>query len=282
MGGTVRTGWGLVHAGPTPRCLAKFLSHARRTGAGRRRLATLPTTANSTRDNAARSHRAWKRPCLIRTASVQLAGSSKLLERNAATLETLLAFGSGGTVRSFSDLQIEHNPATVRFQGPVRVRLRGAVTDYSQHTGESALAESDLAALEGIDFAAPRCVTVENATKFHELCRLRSGDIFVFTSYPSKATVEFLRRIPKAIPLYHFGDTDPWGFDVLRTLRQSLDRIVVPLHMNFRPRAGAPPLQPRDRRKLATLMTNPLLTDVRQELDRLKAAKTKGVLSRNP
>lgn len=219
---------------------------------------------------------AWKRPCLIRTASVQLAGSSKLLERNAATLETLLAIGSGGAVRSFADLQIEHNPATVRFHGPVRVRLRGVVTDYSHHAGESVLAESDLTALEEIDFAAPRCVTVENATKFHELCRVSSGDIFVFTSYPNKATVEFLRHIPSTIPLFHFGDTDPWGFDVLRSLRKILDREVTPLHMLYRPEADAPILQPRDRRKLDSLLKEPGVADVRAELEHLKSAGTKG------
>ena len=164
----------------------------------------------------------------------------------------------------------------MRFHGPVRVRLRGAVTDYSQHTGESALAESDLTALEQIDFAAPRCVTVENATKFQELCRLSSGDIFVFTSYPNKATVEFLRHVPSTVPLFHFGDTDPWGFDVLRSLRKILGRQVTPLHMLYRPKADAPILQPRDRRKLDSLLSEPGVADVRAELERLKRAGTKG------
>jgi hypothetical protein len=219
---------------------------------------------------------AWNRPCLLRTASAQLSGSSKFLEGAAATLEELLTLASGGLVRSFADLGIDHNPSKVCFHGPVQIRLRGIETDYASHAGESALSDTDLAQMESIHFCAPRCVTVENATKFHELCRLGSGDIFVFTSYPNKATVHFLRHLPPDIPLYHFGDTDPWGFDVLRTLRRALDRPVLPLHMRYRTKTGSPELDDRDRRKLTQLLVEPLLADVREEIQHLAVANCKG------
>jgi hypothetical protein len=219
---------------------------------------------------------AWNRPCLLRTASAQLSGSSKFLEGAATTLEELLTLASGGLVRSFADLGIDHNPSKVCFHGPVRIQLRGIATDYASHAGESALSDADLAQMESIRFHAPRCVTVENATKFHELCRLGSGDIFVFTSYPTKATVRFLRHLPLEMPLYHFGDTDPWGFDVLRTLRQALHRPVLPLHMRYRVKAGSPEFSERDRRKLTRLLTEPLLADVRGELLHLDTAGCKG------
>lgn len=219
---------------------------------------------------------AWNRPSLLRTVSAQLAGSSKFLERCASTIETLLAAASGGVVRSFADLQIEHNPASVRFHGPVRIGLGGTSVDYGHHSGESSISETDLDRIEFIQFDAPRCVTVENATKFHELCRMNCNDVFVFTSYPNKATVEFLRRLPPALLHFHFGDTDPWGFDVLRSLRKELGRRVLPLHMRYRPKADSATFSVRDRRKLTTLLTEPLLEDVREELLRLDAAGRKG------
>jgi hypothetical protein len=218
----------------------------------------------------------WKNPSLLRTASVQLTGSSKFLERCASTMQSLLALGSGGAVRSFADLQIDHNPAAVRFHGPIRVCLSGQLVEYAHHGGECALSETDLAAAESIEFLAPRCVTVENATKFHELCRLRCGDIFVHTSYPNKATVQFLRCLPVELPLFHFGDTDAWGFDVLRVLRWAVGRPVEPLHMEYRAKTGSNPLRYRARRKLARLLSDPALADVREQLLQLEREGREG------
>jgi len=220
---------------------------------------------------------AWKHPALLRTVSAQVAGSSKFLERSRATLATLLDGATGGKVRSFTDLGISDNPRSVTFHGPVRIRLGGVVTDYTSHTGASSLSEDDLARADAIECAAPRCVTVENATKFHELIRLDCGDVFVFTSYPNRATVEFLRRLPATLPRYHFGDTDPWGYDVLRTLRLAHEPITVaPLHMTFRSIPNALALTDRDRKKLARLLTEPSLADLYPQLDRMSTAGTKG------
>jgi len=179
-------------------------------------------------------------------------------------------------VKSLADLGIEYNPAAVRFHGPLRIRLRGSWADYTNHIGESALSETDLSRAEAIETSAARCITVENATKFHELCRLCCGDLFVFTSYPNKATTEFLGRLSSAIAFFHFGDTDPWGFDVLRSLRQALNRAVTPLHMRYRVQPDSPGLTVRDRRKLATLLADPRLLDVRAELQRMNTEDSKG------
>ena len=220
---------------------------------------------------------AWAHPALLRTVSAQLAGSSKYFERCPATLQALLAEASGGAVRTFADLGITDNPRSVTFHGPVRLRLGGVWTDYSAHAGASSLSEADVAAAEAIECVAPRCVTVENATKFHELCALGCGDVFVFTSYPNRATVAFLRRLPVSVGRHHFGDTDPWGFDVLRSLRAALPgTTVAPLHMRYRPKPGAPVLDPRDLRKLQGLLRLPLLADVRSDLERMLDAKSKG------
>ena len=136
----------------------------------------------------------WNHRCLLRTASAQLAGSSKFFERCIATLETLLREGSGGAVQSLADLNIEPNPTAVRFHGPICLHLRCAVKEYEGLAGESALSEVDIAAADAIETEAPRCVTIENATTFYELCRLGCADLLILTSYPNQATVDFLRH----------------------------------------------------------------------------------------
>lgn len=226
----------------------------------------------------------WNRQCLMRTASAQLSGSSKFLEHCQGTLETLLAEASGGVVRTLIDLHIMPNPTAVRFHGSVRLRLGGAVRDYEGLFGESALSETDIGAADDIGTGALRCVTIENATTFYELCRIGCPDLLVFTSYPGQATVDFLRRLPVALPIFHFGDTDPWGFDVLLHLRQKTTRAIEPLHMRFRTWAETMPPDTRarreltslDREKLAKLLKNPDLADVRNELRNMDATGSTG------
>jgi hypothetical protein len=226
----------------------------------------------------------WNHRCLLRTASAQLAGSSKFFERCIATLETLLREGSGGAVKSLADLNIEPNPTAVRFHGPIRLHLCGVVKDYEGFAGESALSEIDIAAADAITTNTARCVTIENATTFYELCELGCADLLILTSYPNQATVDFLRRLPTGLPLFHFGDTDPWGFDVLLHLRRRSGRSIKPLHMRFRNWAETLPLETRarrpltarDRRKLTDLLAEPDLVDVREELGRMNAIGSTG------
>ncbi len=219
---------------------------------------------------------AWDRPCLLRSASAQLCHHSKRLGLWRGTLEKLLHAASGGAVSGFLDLGIEDNPSTVRLHGPLRLRRGGSWTEYAAHVGEYAIAEADLKNVETVETPAPRCVTVENPTTFHELVRLGCGDIFVCTSYPNEATVRFLRCLPDGIAFHHFGDTDPWGFDVLLSLREKTGLSIAPLHMRHRPHPGADSLGIRDRRKLGDLRRDERLADVREELDRLAASGSSG------
>jgi hypothetical protein len=221
---------------------------------------------------------AWNRPALIRTASAQITGRSKLFERSRGTFEALLTAATAGAVRTFADLQITGNPRSVTFHGPLRFTLDGAEFNYRHHTAPSAIGDHDLVRATAIASDAPRCVTVENATTFQELSRLDPGTLFIHTSYPNRATLELLRRLPAALPRFHFGDTDPWGFDVLRDLRQQLHPLLIaPLHMRYRESNAPIPLTGRELRKLDDLLGDPLLEDLRPELEKMRRAGSKGV-----
>lgn len=219
---------------------------------------------------------AWERRTLLRTVSAQLCRDSKQLGLWRGTLERLLELGSGGAVSGFAALGIEDNPSAVRVHGPLRMARGGAAVDYGGHLGEYAIAVSDLECAVVLETTARRCVTVENPTTFHELCRLGCGDLFVCTSYPNEATVRFLRSLPERVELFHFGDSDVWGFDVLGTLRRRTGRKISPLHMVYRPMEGSAVLNSRERRKVAELVRDEVLEDVRGELMQMAEAGAKG------
>jgi len=222
----------------------------------------------------------WTQSCLLRTASARLTGRTKYFERCLGTMESLLEEASAGEIRRFADLSIEHIPSEVRFHGPLRVRVAGLARDYGGLTGVSSLTEADIATAEVFETAAPRCVSIENATTFRELCRLSCSDLLVLTSYPNQATVHFLCRLAGDLPLYHWGDTDPWGFDVLRDLRRKIGRDIAPLNMRLGNWAETLPaatrarrtLTPKDVDKLTTLLKDDDLSDVREELRKMHAA----------
>jgi hypothetical protein len=87
---------------------------------------------------------------------------------------------------------------------------------------------------------------VENETSFHELAKLESGELLVCTSYPGSATLALLKKLPSALEFWHFGDSDPEGFDILRDLRERSYRPFRALHMKWRDAASCEPLDAED------------------------------------
>jgi len=97
--------------------------------------------------------------------------------------------------------------------------------------GSYRLAQEDIQRASEIATTARRCLTVENETSFHELAKLRSGELLVQTSYPGSGTLALMRRLPVTMEFWHFGDSDEAGFDILRVLRDKSGRDIQPLHM---------------------------------------------------
>jgi DNA topoisomerase VI subunit A len=138
---------------------------------------------------------------------------------------------TGGKIRSLDDLGIVPNPRFVLLSGPVRLRLDGHWLDLGLLHGSFRLAQEDIVRAEEIATTARRCVTVENETTFHELAKLRSGELLIQTSYPGSGTLKLLQRLSAELEFWHFGDSDEAGFDILRVLRETSGRNFQPLHM---------------------------------------------------
>ena len=123
------------------------------------------------------------------------------------------------------------NPRFVLLSGPLRLLLNGEWLDLGRLHGSFRLAQEDIERAKEITTTARRCLTVENETSFHELAKLRSGELLLQTSYPGSGTLALLRRLPATLEFWHFGDSDAAGFDILRDLRAKSGHNFQPLHM---------------------------------------------------
>jgi hypothetical protein len=177
---------------------------------------------------------------------------------------------------SLEDLGILENPRSVLLHGPVQLQLDGEWHDFGRLRGPIRLSGVDVLRAEVVATTATRCLTVENETSFHELAKQQSGELLVQTSYAGTATLGLLSRLPASVELWHFGDTDPEGFDILRDLRERLGRPVRALHMTFRPAAIPQAFSANDMRLLRRLLNAPKMSDVQSTLFAMQRAQSPG------
>jgi hypothetical protein len=218
----------------------------------------------------------WREPQqFVRVASCRLCGESKRLERQRATLEKLLDSASGGRIRTFADLDILDMPRHVLVAGQLRLRFEDHLSDLSQLRDGAAISEADVERAS-IECAAPRCITVENKTSFHQYALQTPGDLHLHTSYPNAATLALLRKLPRTMEFIHYGDSDPAGFDILRELREATGIPITSAGMQFYPSNFSKPLTTEELRLLAELRTNPLLEPEWAAIDAMLHSGHKG------
>lgn len=174
---------------------------------------------------------AWRGDSLIRFASCVLCGDSKRLESLSGRLGRALGAITEGARMSLDDVGIVRNPRSVLVHGPLRLRLDDAWLDLGCLEGAVRLSETDITRATAVETTARRCLTVENETSFHELTKLRSGELLIQTSYPGSGTLALLRKLPQTLEFHHFGDSDAAGFQILEDLRTRSGRDFRPLHM---------------------------------------------------
>lgn len=210
----------------------------------------------------------WEGEQLIRWVSSVLCRDSKRLERQQNQLELLLNRSTRGRISSFVDLGILPLDPDVTFHGPLRLKIDGAWWNYAGHQGSVSLSRLEIERAEEIVCDSSRCLTVENKTPFRELSRRRSAELLIQTSYPNDATIILLRRLGESArppEFWHFGDTDPAGFDILNDLRTRSRLPFRSLHMRYRPHSQSREMTASERARVTELMK--LMPDERRELE---------------
>ena len=218
----------------------------------------------------------WQGESLIRFASCTICRNSKRLEELRSRIELALKQITDGRLNSLEDLGLMEKPRHVFLRGPLLLDLPEGTLNLGLLQAPVSLSETDIRRAAAIHCAASRVLTVENETTFMELAKLGGDTLFIQTSYPGRAVLALLARLPAMLPTHHFGDSDPAGFDILRDLRERSGRAITPLHMRHRPSADSAPLQSHDHQILDRLLSDPRMADCHAELRAMQSAGTKG------
>lgn len=214
----------------------------------------------------------WQGASLIRFASCTICGDSKRLEILQPRIEAALCEITYEQIQSLEDLGLTEKPRQALIHGPLRLDA----LDFTRLRGPISLSETDIRTATTILCPALRVLTVENETTFLELTKINRDTLLIQTSYPNRAVLALLARLPAEMPAFHFGDTDPAGFDILRDLRERSQRTIQPLHMAFRFKAGASTFTQGERQVLERLLCNPCMIDCWPVLQMMHKADLKG------
>jgi Uncharacterized protein conserved in bacteria C-term(DUF2220) len=222
--------------------------------------------------------REWPHGTLIRDASTAIGRDSKMLEAHQASLVRGLEFLLGEET-PLEALGIQSSNSVLNYSGPLILHLK----DHSKPLDlrfQSTLTLAELSGATHISTTAKRLLTVENhKTTFRQLA-LADADretLIVSTSFPSQAVRVCLDKLPVDLPHYHFGDTDPSGWDILRRLREVSPRPVMPFQMTWRPIPESSSLTPRDQQILARLLADPLMSDCHEPMQQMLTSGQRGL-----
>ncbi|SKA79853.1 hypothetical protein SAMN02745166_00550 [Prosthecobacter debontii] len=221
----------------------------------------------------------WQDGTRIREASMALVQDSKALEDRLTLLESCLSslFERPSTLESFGIVLSE---SEVKFVGDLTLHYAdGSSRLIHKLKGITTVSLSpDLEEAVRASTSATRLLTVENSKTTLPALAAKNTDgstLLAACSFPSKALVRLLQLLPPDLPVHHFGDTDPTGFLILSKLRQQTAQSVRPFLMQ-RQASGPPvPLSERDLALLPGLLADPLLADVRDELQRISDTRDK-------
>ena len=223
--------------------------------------------------------REWRPGTLVGQASTDLGLGSKYLEENSTRIEAALAllFGEDAPLESLGIIRGQsraflHGPLALHFSDGTTQRFEGL-------RGEISVSLADLLRAVRAETSASRILSIENArTTFAQaVSRNRDGGtLLISTSYPSQATRRLLELLPPSLPHYHYGDTDPSGYAILRSLRGATARPVYPFRMAWRDSPDSPKLGERDLQILPALIADPTMADLAADLIAMRNAGRKG------
>lgn len=224
---------------------------------------------------------AWETESLLRFASCRLCGNSKRLEELQNKLSACLLRITDGYVECLADLGISENERALILHGPLRLSFSSGDLDLGLLTAPFRVDRRDLQKAH-IRTAARRMLTVENLSMLHEMAKKDSGIILASSGseggFAHSAVITFLKALPEEVECFHFGDSDPKGFEILSDLRQRSGRAIVSVGMAFDASVTGPELTPPDRKTIARLLDSPSLTDTeKQALSLMLTAGHKGL-----
>ena len=222
--------------------------------------------------------RKWPDDTLIREANAALGLDPKQLERSRRIVESCLA-SMFGRPMSLDMLGIIGSQPRIEIAGELTLHFPdGRIQPIAELRGSYHLTFDLLNALQATT-PAKRILTIENTkTTLKRIASLNAGKetLVLACAYPTEGLRRILALLPDDLPIYHFGDTDPAGYQILSKLRSAVTRPVTPFLMHRREAAKPVPLTDYDRGILPSLLADPKLEDVRPHLEVISSSGDKG------
>lgn len=215
---------------------------------------------------------------LIREVSYQVGTDTKWLEPRKRIAERALS-SFFGRETPLEAIGIELSESRVQVAGILHLYFDDGRSERISELKACYHLGVDLDCATGLSTPAKRVLMVENSkTTLRRLASLNDhGEtLMVACSFPTRGIRRLLELLPPELPLYHFGDTDPVGFDILSKIRGAAGRPVIPFFMHRRVRPVPMPLTRYDASVLPRLLLDPLLEDVRPMLMEILQSGDKG------
>lgn len=165
------------------------------------------------------------------------------------------------------ELHILRNPASVWVRGHGRILFQnGDVMTLSSYSTPFAMTRSLVESIVTVETKA--LLTIENLTTFNDYEPSRE-DLVVYTSgYANSLVVRFLQIVLRDCRLQytrHFGDSDAYGFDILRNLSDRVGNRFAAYHMDvetyWKNAEQAIPMTDSNKQLFPKLMVDPFFTE---------------------
>ncbi len=179
----------------------------------------------------------------IRTISVQLFNDSKRLENLASKVKSLMKNNLPEEVMALSAVEVlayigvSRFPPLFRFKGNLVIEFKSGEIETVHcwpYIGISPDGVSDIV----INQPPKYVLFIENQTTFERYCRevADNGLVFYTNGFPSRTWQSLYSKIESLLlpetPIYHWGDIDVGGYQILAYMASLFERSIVPYMMD--------------------------------------------------
>lgn len=176
-----------------------------------------------------------------RTFSFRIAGDTKVFDRHAARIATVLASQFGEPTMPAEE--VWSRIGLERFAHPVHIKGCVVATDAAGILVDGratpfASFHSELQPLIRLSGRPSAVLTIENYASFNRYVReIDEGTLVLYTGgFASLGVIELLKtileKIGPEVPFFHRGDIDPGGLRIFRFLEETLPRAPIPFRMD--------------------------------------------------
>ena len=221
----------------------------------------------------------WREGALIREVSIEIGLNSKGLERQRRGVEACLKQMFGRPM-SLQSLGIVLTDSRADISGILTLHYDdGRVQVIEELKAVYSISLDDLMRATHATTPAKRLLTIENSKTTLRRIATSNNDgssLLAACSFPTTALLRLIELLPSSVQVFHFGDTDPAGFDILSKLRQGARRRVLPFLMERRNIALKRELGEYDQAVLPRLLGDPMLRDVVEHIRAISESACKG------